>query len=335
MNRCTAMMLAMMLMLSLTACGSIPSPTRPAQDTVAETEITAPYPDGESYDESSSPLLSFDGQDAIKVQNYTDKANAYIGKTVYDESDVVMVFRGVSDTNTGGKEITFTVTNNHNRAIVVGNHSIYINGFHLPYTMKNGAVAWKQTADIKLDIPYDVLTLLQIDGIHSIETSFTFSSSGREYEPFAETGYMTIGKQPSVQDLLDSAENIPMYSSNGVNLAIEPFGDSKDTIVIFGINENNYDVRAKIEDVEIGGELYGNGTLKVFTEQAATLHAERGEVKLLQFTESDLEALGVMSINEIDTIFLNIAIQSLVSDSETNYIMLAITNDELFYDKEG
>ena len=330
------MMLTMILALSLTACGSISSQTRPAQDTAAETEITAPYPDGESYDdEYRSPLLSYDAQDAIVVQNYVDKANAYKGMTVYDKSGVIMVFSGVSDTDAGDKEVTFTVTNNHIRAIVVGNHSMYANGFHLPYTIESKAVAGRQTADIKLDIPHDVLVLLQIDGIHSIETAFTFATDDRADEPFAETGYMTIGKQPSVQDLLDSAENIPMYSSNGVNLAIEPFGDSKDTLVIFGINENYYDVWAKIEDVEIGGELYVNGTLKVFTEQAAMLHAERGEVKLLQFTENDLATLGVTSINEIDTIFLNIAIQSLVSDSETNYIMLAITNDELFVTKKG
>lgn len=274
MKKTLSVLLVLLLVLSLTACGG-------------NDEIEIESPNGASNNGDS-------GNNTPKPQK------AEISETVlYDGNGVKITAKGLDMDGFMGPELKLTIENNSGKSLTIQDRDTSVNG----YMVDSGMSVDVANGKVANDSVTFMNTSLELCGIHSfatIELSFTAFDS-ESWDDYFTTEPITLNTSiaESYTDTADHSGQVA-YEADGIKIVIKGLTDDAsilgESIVVYAENNSGANITVQSKDVSINGIMVD----PIFS--CDVLSGKR-TVDTITFMSSELEENGITDIADIELVF--------------------------------
>lgn len=284
MKRTLAIILALMLAMSLVACGSSSSGEVKEPSNVTTGNNTEDTQQGEQAEKSEKP----------------EKTEVTISEAVLvDEAGVKITAKSLATDGFFGPEIKLLIENNSGKDLTFQCRSASVNGYMVETMMSVDVVNGKKANDSLTFMESD-FEVCGIDAIADMEISFHIFDMA-EWETYLDTDAIQI--KTSIADTFeytyDDSGDLA-YEGNGVKIVVKGLAEDESifgpSIVVYIENTGDKDVTVQTRDVSINGFM-------VDAMFSCDVVAGKRAVDTITFMESDLEENEITAIEDVELSF--------------------------------
>lgn len=294
MQRVLCFMLAVVMLLSLAACGE--GNTASSSDEASDGTVTASGSQ-EPTDEPAAGSHEVISLDFIKT---FDQKPAIEEQSVYDKNDLTVKASSLKYDTVIGPQIMLNIHNGTEDQLVIQNNFTVVNGFMITPDVNISVPAGK-TVNAPMSLPYLGLAMADIHSLATVEFSLRILSD-LTYALFDVTDTVKLV-------LTDTAKETPAYNDEGQvayddhDVKIVLKGVKQDTLfdnrfVVLVYMENNSDKPVSV----LNSELTVNGydiTKAMLTELLPGTRA----VDKIELFDNELDENGITAIDTVDVAF--------------------------------
>ena len=281
MKRLPAIILTLILVLSLSACGL---PSNP--------EIKQP-----------SHITTNDNEDGAQQNEQTkepSQAEVTIHETVLvDEAGIKITATGLESDAIFGSELKLLIENNSGKDLTFQCRNASINGYMVGTVMSVNVANGKKANDSLTFMEAD-LEACKIDAIADMEIAFHIFDTSN-WKTYLDTSAIQV--KTSITDTYpyryDDSGNLA-YEGNGVKIVVKGLSEESSilgpSIVVYIENTSGQNLTVQTRNVSINGFMV-NATF------SCEIAAGKRAVDAITFLESDLEKNGITAITDVELSF--------------------------------
>lgn len=281
MKRLPAIILTLILVISLSACGL---PSNP--------EIKQP-----------SHITTNDNEDGAQQNEQTkepSQAEVTIHETVLvDEAGIKITATGLESDAIFGSELKLLIENNSGKDLTFQCRNASINGYMAGTVMSVNVASGKKANDSLTFMEAD-LEACKIDAIADMEIAFHIFDTSN-WKTYLDTSAIQV--KTSIADTYpyryDDSGNLA-YEGNGVKIVVKGLSEESSilgpSIVVYIENTSGQNLTVQTRDVSINGFMV-NATF------SCEIAAGKRAVDAITFLESDLEKNGITAITDVELSF--------------------------------
>ncbi|MGN0624898.1 MAG: hypothetical protein ACI4I8_01360 [Oscillospiraceae bacterium] len=299
MKRTLAIILALMLAMSLVACGNSSSGEVKEPSNVTTGNNTKDTQQGEQAEKTEEPK----------------KAEVTISETVLvDESGIKITAKSLEVDEIFGPEVKLLIENNSGKDLTFQCDYAAVNGYMVDTMMSVDVVNGKKSND-SLTFMKSGFEACGIDAFADMEIAFHIFDMA-EWETYLDTDAIQI--KTSIADTFeytyDDSGDLA-YEGNGIKIVVKGLAEDESifgpSIVVYIENNSDKDVTVQTRDVSINGFM-------VDAMFSCDVVAGKRAVDTITFMESDLEENEITAIEDVELSFhvFNMAEWETIVDTE-------------------
>ena len=295
MRRMLSLALALLMMLSLAACGE----ERPKDDgtdtpTVIETE---PAPKTEAP--TVAPVRT--GHDVISLDfiNTFDKKPSIKEQNIYEKDGVAIRAKSIEYDPVSGPQIVLEARNETDKELLIQAQYAAVNGFMIRPELELRVPKGKKK-EAPMTLPYLSLAMADIHSLNTVSLSLRILDS-KSFETLQTTEEFSLALTDTSEQPLYEATGQTAYDKNGVKVVVQ--GVKHDTLfnsqsVITVYMENNTEKTVSV----LNNTLRVNGYDITTAMHTVVLPGMRA-VDMIELFDSELDEHAVTTLDSIEVVF--------------------------------
>ena len=288
-NRIICVLLAAVMMLTLSACGGdTGDPTAPAL-----TEGSAPAQTEQSDDDEDELDLS------AFIASF-DKTAELEGQVVWDADGVKVEATGIAYDPISGPTILLSAENTTDRDLTIQADSVAVNGFmvNVGFSLNLPAQGKAQGSVV---MPYASLALADIDRVATVELALRILDRvSYEVVAVSDTAVLVTTAAEGYEHEYDESGQTA-YDANGVRLILKGIDESRlfsegAALIVYMVNDTDKTVCVQAQNITVNGYEFTSA-------MSTTVLPSKRAVDILTFFDMDMEEYGIENIDSVELSF--------------------------------
>ena len=307
--------LVLVLVVSFTACGSLPEEELTPPSSVSTTTPTA-QATKEPSNAAEAPVNAEQQEPISESDEPQETEEISIEEVVLvDEADIKITAKSFDADALFGPEVKLLIENNSSKDLTFQCRNSSVNGYMVDTMMSVDVVSGKKANDALTFMSSD-LDACRIDVIADMEFSFHIYTS-EDWETYLDTQLFTIHTTAAegFEYVFDDSGDVA-YDENGVKIVIKGLSEDDSIfgpgVIVYIENNSDDNVTVQARDVSINGFMID----PLFSSDIV---AKKHAVDAITFMSSDLEDNAITQIESIELAFHIFETESwdTIADSDT------------------